>query len=276
MRLFRALAIIAACAAAIPAAARVTELDSYASASACGNAGCGSNDSEMLSDPGNVLLASTFHSQLVDGSTANAHAVSGFGAAHVYADAFRAASVTLGDAQARGYARSVDFTVPSAVSTTQIFNLNVTGSHSPTETDSDASAYAYLQLLIQDFSIGGVTLLNYQWVSTDVAPTVNYSASVFIPANHLVGIELRFETDVATSNRGSGPDFMNGVYPVVSDYSHTAKLFVDPAAGNSALGFQSGHDYASPAVPEPATWALLIAGFVVTGTKLRRGRSVAT
>jgi hypothetical protein len=57
------------------------------------------------------------------------------------------------------------------------------------------------------------------------------------------------------------------------DASHTARMFLDPITPSITLVADSGHDYSVSAVPEPATWGLMVGGLaVLAGARRRHAR----
>lgn len=87
------------------------------------------------------------------------------------------------------------------------------------------------------------------------------------------------DTGNATSNFGSltsftlGSGFVSGInnFDVeLQDFGAPAAFRIDGLAGTADLSAGGG------GVPEPATWALMISGFGMAGTALRRRRAVAT
>jgi hypothetical protein len=60
------------------------------------------------------------------------------------------------------------------------------------------------------------------------------------------------------------------------DATHTFVTELDPALGAQTIaGLSQSLAFAGAAVPEPASWALLIAGFGLTGAVMRRRRAIA-
>ena len=93
------------------------------------------------------------------------------------------------------------------------------------------------------------------------------------------------EVNIAGGDSG-GPGFVNGELASINSYGLTfGTTFGDFGGGlNSGFGEYSGYvpvfiheDFinAAMAVPEPASWALMIAGFGLTGATMRRQRKVA-
>lgn len=91
------------------------------------------------------------------------------------------------------------------------------------------------------------------------------------------------EVGVAGGDSG-GPQFLDGKLASVTSYGLSfGQDFGDiDAALNSSFGEFSGYvpiylhqDFIKGAIPEPATWAMMIAGFGLVGSALRRRRDVA-
>ena len=89
------------------------------------------------------------------------------------------------------------------------------------------------------------------------------------------------EVGVAGGDSG-GPQFLNGKLASVTSYGLTfgADFGDIDDALNSSFGEFSGYvpiyaheDWLKSVVPEPATWAMMIAGFGLVGTMMRRRRT---
>lgn len=102
-------------------------------------------------------------------------------------------------------------------------------------------------------------------------------------ANVLGDLSIR-EVGVAGGDSG-GPGFIDGKLASINSYGLTfGNAFGDFGGGlNAGWGEFSGYvpvyihtdSIASTAVPEPASWAMLIAGFGLTGATMRRRRNAA-
>jgi hypothetical protein len=116
---------------------------------------------------------------------------------------------------------------------------------------STNSALELFPLLVQGFSGGGVL------ASTQLTPTALGSYQAFGPGG-LAGIlvdELRFAVD------GARTTFDEDQFPIRNEFAMSIRRLALDTGGNTTV------------VPEPQTWALLIAGFALTGAALRRRRS---
>ncbi len=71
---------------------------------------------------------------------------------------------------------------------------------------------------------------------------------------------------------GNAPDF-DGLGPASFSYSDPASLHILAVTPDLDLVSASGHDYSPGGVPEPAAWALMLAGFAGVGVALRRRRT---
>ncbi len=186
------------------------------------------------------------------------------------------------------YFDTLHFSVPGAgadtITPVQLtFRLDGTMVNSGTDTyDSNAAAEVFGQLtfghsdarfdLKSNAATGYVTTLGYLdtypsnapgvWVSTPGYTSNTYTETYFLTgASGDIGVEL--SVNLACS------------LGYVCDYSHTAKFGLVLPAGAS-FSSDSGVFLTAPvggAVPEPASWALLVAGFGVVGAAARRRRT---
>ena len=260
-----AIAAIAITFATSSLAGEIPSLEASAGAGACGGSvGC-SNPMDIKISPATNATVDYAHdaSMLLDGSYANAQTTATFGALHVYADAYRA---TGSDAQAHAAARSVDYIPSTSIGggmLNQFFSIN--GSLAPGGEDFGNVSQVYFQTLSYD-ETNGALLDNTAWTSTLADPTAMIPVSFAVPTGHDVQNIVYFSASAYSS------------YGVVdyADYSDTIHIYMTSGPGGPDVVGASGHDYAPPsAVPEPATWAMMLAGFGLAGGLLRR-RALAT
>jgi hypothetical protein len=98
-------------------------------------------------------------------------------------------------------------------------------------------------------------------VAGKVGDMVSVGAALGVTADNRAG----FFTDTS-----GGVANWGGLSETHIDASHTARIFLDPITPGIALRAQSGHDYSISAVPEPASWLMLLAGMATVGAALRR------
>jgi PEP-CTERM motif len=73
--------------------------------------------------------------------------------------------------------------------------------------------------------------------------------------------------------------YLNGIAASAFYGLNTANSYISLSSEDVSYVAASGHNYAAPAVsavPEPSTWAMIIAGFGIMGTSLRRRRSIVS
>ncbi len=79
---------------------------------------------------------------------------------------------------------------------------------------------------------------------------------------------IRAQLAVAAASLGNAPE-------AIADFSHTAVLDFDLPDGVSFISGSGTLLAGTSAVPEPASWAMMIAGFGLIGTAMRRRRQMA-
>lgn len=262
-------------------AASATEQPSLTATAAAG--ACGGDVSCFFTDSHTVQAATTGdsvsgvkHSTMPDGSYADASATSSFGALHVFADAYRAPLGTYGDAQSNATAEFVDLFSGAQISG-GVYHLDFTvdGTHALNDGLYGVDNGAYVSYSVAD-TVTNSSLLSGFWQSTDAQPDLTLLQDISVAAGHGIRLQVDFTAHAYTINYTYTPD---GTYPVAADYSHTlvANLYSDTGGG---LVGDSGHDYGlrdvGGGVPEPATWALMIAGFGGAGAMLRTRRQTAS
>lgn len=75
-------------------------------------------------------------------------------------------------------------------------------------------------------------------------------------------IDVSSSMSVTTSTASGywGNSYLGDTQRAFIDASHTARMFLDPITPGITLVADSGHDYSVSAVPEPATWGLMLGG----------------
>jgi hypothetical protein len=123
-----------------------------------------------------------------------------------------------------------------------LVNLTINGTHGYQETFSSLKP-------LNPVTISGD--LDPFFINTTVGSTVNLTGTLWVEAWEY-------------SNGDSGV--------VTTDFSHTANIFADSATAGITVTSTSGHNYASPiaAVPEPESYAMLLAGLGLLGFMGRR------
>ncbi len=242
------------------------QLVANALASATGGCnGCGHFQDQTVYATVSPPITSSAADALASGSYAHAYVTTDFGTLHAYADAFLAAGDPSPDAQARADSQYVDYFAAGSFPSIATLTFVITGSHTPSADLIGPGADAELSWDFVDVTTNeGLAFGN--WSSTD-APPVPVVASVAVPLNHATALRVIFSASAYASPR-------QNPFQIFADYSNTVHTYIDAGAGMPDVIGTSGHDYALPvsaAVPEPASWALLIVGFGLVGTAMRRG-----
>ena len=262
--LFATLATSAALVIAMPAQADPNHLVSNASASVSGGCACGHQDDET-SYSASVLPA--YAQDLGGGAYGHAKVTTKYGEQHVYADAFFPTGDPSPDVQSQAYSE-YDENFAAGSLTPGAYNLifNITGSMS-TPPDFGPGPSAYLNWVLQDMTHPGALTFGTWIAGTNPSPLI---APFTLSSADALSLRVIF---VASAYAG----VLNPSTNVFADYSHTAHTYINNVAGGPDVIGTSGHDYAQPtsaAVPEPASWAMLILGFGLVGTGMRRHRPV--
>jgi hypothetical protein len=255
---------LTAAAAATEATATSPSLEATAGAGACGGSiSCAVSQENVVTPATNAsIVPANADSTLPDGSYANAHVIATFGALHVYSDAFRASG---GDAQSSTDARVVDIIPADQIvnnTLNNVFLLN--GSHSDVDHVFGNSAQVYISWDEYD-AVTNRDIDSGIWFSSDTQPEFSFTDTVFVPTGH--GVETHLELHTFTYSSFGVVD--------VADYHDTLDYYLTTAPGGPDVIGQSGHDYAPPAVPEPAAWAFMLIGFGGLGASLRFRRHQA-
>jgi hypothetical protein len=257
------LAVILAAAATSSEAGEISTLEASAGAGACGGSeGC-SNPMDIKISPATNATVDYAHdaTTLVDGSYANAQTTATFGALHVYADAFRASG---SDAQSHADAKSDEY-IPAAKIQNGVLNqfFYIDGSIAPGGDDFGNVSQVYFQTLSYDVANGHL-LDNTTWESTLAKPTTMIPVSFAVPAGHDVQNIVELSAFAYSSF---------GIVDYV-DYKDTLHIYMTTGTPGFDVVGLSGRDYApSSAVPEPASWAVMLIGFGLAGGVLRRRAS---
>jgi len=262
--LFATLTSSAVLAMAMPAkAGGPNQLVANASASVSGGCACGHSD---LKTSLTLMKLSSKATDLGGGAYGHASVTTQYGTQHVYADAFFPTGDPSPDVQSQGYSEyDENLAAGSVLPGLHKLIFKITGSMSiPPEFGPGPSAY--LNWDLEDITRG--TLTSGTWVAgTNPSPVI---AQFFLPSADALWLRVDF---VASAYAG----VLNPSTKVFADYSHTVHTYITSAAGDPDVIGTSGHDYAEPtsaAVPEPASWAMLILGFGLVGTRMRRRRPV--
>jgi hypothetical protein len=103
----------------------------------------------------------------------------------------------------------------------------------------------------------GSNMITYESVFR-VGQVVDWSSMLHAEAN--------VEIEGSLFNKGIG------VGSVLMDAIHTAQTYFSVADASTNLAWESGHDYTVP-VPEPETYAMMLAGLGLIGAAVKRRRS---
>ena len=121
---------------------------------------------------------------------------------------------------------------------------------------------------------GGMFTLNgveYSLSANVGAFSVTESIPTFVGAN--VAIDAMLQADALVYRPFT---YATGMVSIGFYAYHSAHVYMEASDGDVTLRAASGHDYTPPAlsggdaVPEPATWAMMILGFGLAGQGLRR------
>ena len=263
-------ALVGSAAFPVNASAYASLLEAQAYPGACGgSAGCGILNDTTVTDPAANVVVTATQNDVRLGNAAHAYALTSFGTQKVYADAY----ATTGYAETGAYS-SVQDIVPASeiVGGVYTIHFNITGAFTDTTGISGASGGGYLYVNAVDNTTNyGLGSLN--WFSTTAAPGGLVDFTVTVPADHSIRLRVDFTANAYTSSNNSGAVY--GPLLVVADFSHSLNYYFSAPAGSPDLIGVSGHNYSvNPlsAVPEPATWTMLLAGVAAIGAGRRRAR----
>lgn len=137
--------------------------------------------------------------------------------------------------------------------------------------------------LVTESSISVDTLPSFGGIPTDYALFDLRDAGFFVTSGQVFSFRVEFLSTAEVTQTISGvignveivTDPAWGVVPKFNDYARG-----EARSGNSVegilgvldgdLGFRSFVDVTAPAVPEPASWALMVGGFAAVGGAMRR------
>jgi hypothetical protein len=87
------------------------------------------------------------------------------------------------------------------------------------------------------------------------------------------GAQLYIDGNLVVDNNGAhGPQFVGGSFFDVFTEIHHLDLVYDECCGGEAVLYATLNDHTLTGTPEPATWTLMIGGFLGAGAALRRAR----
>jgi hypothetical protein len=201
------------------------------------------------------------------GGTSNSNTTVSLG--HLHSSQFSTFPLSAAIGHSQGF---VDIFVDDfgpAVSALTKGSLVMTGTLSPTVGGQDNSD-ALVLYTIHDIDNGNADTNTIRMQFNTANPALDVSSGVL---HTVVGDRLEvsyvFEIDAAQDNTAP-------FATAFADFSHTANFYVDTGAPGTDFRSQTGYDYATPlasnGVPEPQAWALLLAGFALTGAAVRRRR----
>jgi len=128
-------------------------------------------------------------------------------------------------------------------------------------TEEDASGMRVIAVDLTTTAYKGYQAHTYDVVDEMTVQWLPQFFRLYVPVSETDGYELQLFFGGPQLDEGPGPSF------AFSGYEH--QPFV--GAGNRMLTGTATYDYSYDAsVPEPGSWALMIAGFGLAGTALRR------
>ena len=146
---------------------------------------------------------------------------------------------------------------------TLMFTVHISGTHSGASTlyGTSQRAGAAVALVGRDVGVDGLGQ-NFNWGSGTQA-----TGDFLWAYNTFVGRTVSFSASLSTL---ASVDQYSTVGSMYADFGHTINLYATPSLAGVGTVSLGGHDYALPAVPEPATWAVMLLGLAVLGARLRR------
>lgn len=141
--------------------------------------------------------------------------------------------------------------------------------------------------ITEDFNPAGNTsyfntgLQDYNYLQADNTGDTVHTSVARSTAIYYVPIGAAFNFNIqltASANAAVGYDYGTDRFlgnNAGADASHTGFLGIDILTPGAVLHSASGADYAIAAVPEPATWSMVIAGFGAIGATMRRRQRTA-
>lgn len=189
-------------------------------------------------------------------------------------------SMPFGSTQA-GYTFQQIYSKSSFTAPTTISNLTFYATRYPNGTPTTGTYDIYFStsaLSVASFDETNSTA--YPYMDASFTKVFSGTMSALVNNKLVINLDNSFTYDPSTENL---------VMTVVNrDYAGNYNLFLDADQNNGVMNFRmssypynfntglvTGFNEAVAAVPEPATWAMMVAGFGVAGAAMRRRRRVA-
>lgn len=172
------------------------------------------------------------------------------------------------------------------ISTSNIGWFEATGYHDEFNQNYAAgeqwSSNSFRNFFVFDAGTGATSIsleaTGYYWISDGAGPLTYtlYDVSSDINTFNTYYGRTDIFNDLGTGTVYGQASFLPGVYGVLSISLNAAGVAAFNAAGASGSYFTLGGVVTDNAIPEPASWALMIAGFGLVGGAMRRRVALAT